>query len=68
MARLSISGTETRTARIAVLTEPKIKKELDKLAAVQIKSLNSVINDALVEYLKQHQTDIDRYNSFFGEE
>ena len=68
MARLSITGKATRTERLAVLTTPKIRKGLEKIAAVNRESVNSVVNDALLEYLENHQEEILRYNAFFGEE
>ena len=68
MAKLSIAGKATRTERIAVLTTPKIRKDLEKIATVNRESLNSVINDAMQEYLDNHQDKIDRFNAFFGEE
>lgn len=68
MAKLSISGKATRTERLAVLTTPKIRTDLEKIAAVNRESVNSAINDALLEYLENHQDEIDRFNAFFGEE
>ena len=68
MAKLSIAGKATRTARVAVLMTPGLKADLEKIAAVRRVSVNTVINDALLEYAINHQYDIDRYNAFFGEE
>ena len=64
MAKLSLARSE----RIAVLTTLNIRKDLDKIAVVQRKSLNSIINDAMTEFLNNHQRDIQRYDAFFGEE
>ena len=68
MSKLSITGKATRTARLAVLTTPKIRTDLDKIATVNRESVNSVINEALLEYLENHEKEIQRYNAFFGEE
>ena len=68
MAKLSIEGKATRTERLAVLTTPKIRKDLEKIATVHRESINSVINDAMLEFLEKHQNDIQRYNAFFEEE
>ena len=68
MAKLSLEGQATRTERIAVLTTPKIRKDLEKIATVNRKSLNSIINDAVQEYLDNHKDQVARFNAFFGEE
>ena len=68
MAKLSITGQATRTERLALLTTPKIRNDLEKIAAVNRKSVNSIINDAVQEYLKNHENEISRFNAFFGEE
>ena len=68
MAKLSIAGKATRTERIAVLTELKTRRDLEKIATVNRKSLNGIINDAMQEYLNNHRGEIERFNAFFGEE
>lgn len=68
MPKLSLAGKATRTERLALLTEPKTKKDLEKIATINRTSVNSVVNDAIQEYLSDRQDDIKRYNSFFGEE
>lgn len=67
MAKLSIKG-DPRSERVAVLMPPKIKADLTKIAAVNRESVNTVINEALLEYLENHQNEIERFNAFFGEE
>ena len=67
MPRIPMSG-EPRSERIAVLTTQRTRKNLDKVAMVQRTSVNDIINTAISEYLEKHQGEIDRYNSFFGEE
>lgn len=67
MARIPMSG-ELRSERIAVLTTQTTRGNLDKVAMVRRTSVNDVINTAISEYLEKHQGEIDRYNSFFGEE
>ena len=68
MAKLSLSGKATRTERLALLTEPKTRKDLGKIATINRTSVNNVVNDAIREYLNKHQDDIERFNDFFGEE
>jgi hypothetical protein len=68
MAKLSITGKATRSERLAVLVTPGIKADLLKIAAVNRESVNTVINEALLEYLENHQNEIERFNAFFGEE
>ena len=67
MPRIPMSG-ELRSERIAVLTTQTARGNLDKVAMVQRTSVNDIINTAIAEYLEKHQGEIDRYNSFFGEE
>lgn len=68
MPKLSIAGKATRTERLGLLTEPKTRKDLGKIATINRTSVNNVVNDAIQEYIRNHREDIDRYNSFFGEE
>lgn len=67
MAKLSIKG-EPRDTRMVALVTASTYKNLKKVAAVQRIPMNSIINDLIVEFIKNHQDDIDRYNAFFGEE
>ena len=53
--------------RVVVLTTVKMRRDLEKIAAVKRTSLNQVILAAIDKYLEEHQNDIDRYNAFFGE-
>jgi hypothetical protein len=59
---------EPRSERISVLTTLTTKRNLDKVAMIQRTSANDVINTAIAEYLEKHKDEIERYNSFFGEE
>lgn len=68
MPKLSLAGKATRTERLALLTEPKTRNDLGKLATINRTSVNSIVNDAIQEYLNNHRDDIKRYNDFFGEE
>lgn len=68
MARIPVEGVATRTERIAVLVTPRTKSDLIKVSAVHRKSVNTIINDAVSEYLETHKDDLIRYNAFFGEE
>lgn len=67
MPRIQMRG-EPRSERIAVLITQTTRGNLDKVAMVQRTSVNDVVNAALAEYLEKHKNDIERYNSFFGEE
>ena len=67
MPRIQMRG-EPRNERVAVLTTQTTKSNLDKVAMVQRTSVNDVINTAIAEYLEKHRNEIERYNSFFGEE
>ena len=67
MAKLSIAG-DPRRERVAVLMPPATKQDIEKVAAVQRSSMNRVILEAISDYLLKHQNDIQRYNTFFGEE
>ena len=67
MPRIPMSG-EPRSERIAVLATQTTRRNLDKVAMVQRTSVNDVINTAISEYLEKHRGEIERYDSFFGEE
>lgn len=67
MARLSIKG-EARDTRLVTLVTANTYKNLEKVAAVHRTPMSAIVNDLIVEYVKNHQVDIDRYNAFFGEE
>lgn len=68
MAKVSFEGKVLRTERIAVLMTPLLKADLVKIAAVRRESVNTIVNNALQEYVANHKDDIQRYNDFFGEE
>ena len=67
MARLSIKG-EPRDTRLVTLVTANTYKNLEKVAAVQRTHMSAIVNDLIVEYINNHQGDIQRYNAFFGEE
>lgn len=67
MGRIPMKG-EPRDTRMVALVTATTYKNLKKVAAVQRVPMNLIINDLIVEYVKNHQGDIDRYNAFFGEE
>lgn len=68
MAKVSFEGKVLRTERIAVLMTPLLKADLVKIAAVHRASVNTVINNALQEYVVNHKGDILRFDAFFGKE
>lgn len=67
MARIPMKG-EPRDTRLVTLVTVNTYKNLEKVAAVQRTPMSAIVNDLIVEYIKNHQSDIDRYNAFFGEE
>ena len=67
MPKIAIKG-DPRSERVVVLMTTTVKENLTKVAMVQRTSVNLTINAAISEYLDKHQTDIQRYNAFFGEE
>ena len=67
MARLSIKG-EARDTRMVALVTATTYNNMKKVATVQRIPMNSIINDLIIEFIENHQGDIERYNAFFGEE
>ena len=61
-------GAVPKSERLAIFVTPRTKVDLLKIAAVQRKSLNEVVNNAIAEYLDKHGKDIQRYDDFFGED
>lgn len=61
-------GKEAKSVRLNLLTKPSIKKNLEKLATVSRVSVNELINQVLQEYIATKSDDIEKYNSFYGEE
>lgn len=61
-------GAVPKTERLAIFVTPQTREDLLKVAAVQRTSLNMTVNNAVAEYIDKHGNDIQRYNSFFGEE
>ncbi|MBR5199332.1 MAG: hypothetical protein IKW20_05830 [Bacteroidales bacterium] len=68
MAKLTFDEKDLKTERVAVLMTPTRKMNLIKIASVQRVSVNTVINNAIAEYVKNHHGDIERFDAFFGEE
>lgn len=67
MGRIPMKG-EPRDTRIVAFITAATYKNLEKVAAVQRTPMSAIINNLIVEYVKNHRGDIDRYNAFFGEE
>lgn len=61
-------GSVPRSERMAIFVTPRTKVDLKKVAVVHRKSVNTIINIAIAEYLLKHGADIQRYDDFFGEE
>ena len=68
MAKISVNPDYVRSERVVVLMTPKTKRELEKLVLMHKTSLSRTIDNAVAKYLEMYQGDIQRYNSFFGEE
>lgn len=67
MPKIAIKG-DPRSERVAVLMTTTVRENLTKVAMVQRMSVNLAINEAIAKYLEEHESDIQRYNAFFGEE
>lgn len=59
---------QVRTERISVLTTPVIKDKIEKIAFIQRKTLNELINDIFKAYIRKHADDLKKYNDTFKED
>ena len=58
---------ETKSVRVNLLFRPSTKTNIEKLAYLKKSSLNDFINTVLDEYISEHEDDIARYDSIFGD-
>jgi len=56
-----------KTERMSVVTTPAIKSKIEKIAFMQQKTINELMNDILKAYIQKHGTDLQRYIETFGE-
>lgn len=59
---------ERRTERISVLTTPVIKGKIERIAFMQRKTLNELVNDVFKAYIRKHSDDLKKYAETFNEE
>lgn len=55
------SDGETRSKRTNVLFKPSTFNDLQELAALQSTSMNSIINDLVIQYIAANQDNLDKY-------
>ena len=69
MPRLASKNRDkVKTERLSVVTTPIIKDKIDKIAFIQRKTLNELMNDILKAYIKKHGADLQKYKDTFGNE
>lgn len=69
MPRLPATNrNKVKTERVSVVTTPIIKGRIEKIAFIQRKTINELINDILKAYIKKHGADLQKYADTFGEE
>lgn len=52
----------SEAARISVLTKKSIKEDLQKIAWVQRKTLNQLINSIAESYIQEHQAELKEHD------
>jgi len=62
----STDNTENRSKRINMLLTPSLHLNLSKMAAVQLRSLNDLVNTALEAYVEDHQDLLEQYTKIWG--
>lgn len=60
--------TNLRTKRLSVVTTQTIKDKIEKIAFIQQKTINELMNDILKAYIKKHGIDLQKYKDTFGAE
>ncbi len=69
MPRLPAANrTKLKTERLSVVTTPVIKNKIEKIAFIQQKTINELMNDILKAYIRNHGADLKKYNDTFGTE
>ncbi len=54
-----------RTVKTSIVVTPAIKRNMDKIATMQQKTLNSLIVETLENYIKKHHEEIKKYDATF---
>lgn len=69
MPRLPATNRDkVKTERVSVVTTPIIKGRIEKIAFMQRKTINELINDILKAYIKKHGADLQKYKETFESE
>lgn len=63
---ISANRNKVRTERVSVVTTPVIKAKIEKIAFMQRKTINEVMNDVMKTYIKNHTDDLQKYTDTFG--
>jgi len=58
-------SAETKSKRLNLLLTPSLHANLTKMSKVQLCSLNSLINEILEDYEKDHQDLIEKYKKIW---
>lgn len=59
-------STERKTQRAQFLLYPELFADVKKIAHMEQKSVNAIVNGLLEEYRKQNADAIEQYNEIFG--
>lgn len=69
MPRLPATNrNKLKTERLSVVTTQTIKDKIEKIAFMQQKTINELMNDILKAYIKKHGADLQKYKDTFGAE
>jgi len=69
MPRLPATNrNKLKTERLSVVTTQTIKAKIEKIAFMQQKTINELMNDILKAYIKKHGADLQKYKDTFGAE
>lgn len=58
---------ETKSKRLNLLLYPSVLDDLKKIATMQRRSVNDLINEVLSDYITQEAAQLQRYNDVFTE-
>lgn len=62
------SKDETKTKRLNLLMFPSVCADIDKIAYMQRKSTNDLINSILQDYIRENSDLLEKYNEVFRDE
>ena len=67
MPRLPATNrNKLKTERLSVVTTQTIKAKIEKIAFMQRKTINEVMNDVMKTYIRNHTDDLKKYTDTFG--